>query len=69
MSIVTIIYLVANIAYFAVLTPIEMLSSTAVAVVSIPRKVESLKWLCKIYDIIHRGVFPSLLQIPAHRSV
>ncbi|XP_033742944.1 cystine/glutamate transporter-like [Pecten maximus] len=32
MAIVTSVYLVANIAYFAVLTPIEMLQSTAVAV-------------------------------------
>lgn len=34
MSIVTVVYLVANVAYFAVLTPVEMLQSSAVAVVS-----------------------------------
>ena len=32
-SIVTVVYLIANIAYFAVLTPSEMLTSSAVAVV------------------------------------
>ncbi|XP_064609093.1 large neutral amino acids transporter small subunit 1-like isoform X2 [Liolophura sinensis] len=32
MSIVTVVYLVANVAYFAVLTPVEMLHSSAVAV-------------------------------------
>ncbi len=33
MPVVIIIYLLANIAYFAVLTPLEILSSNAVAVV------------------------------------
>lgn len=33
MTIVTLVYLVANIAYFSVLTPAEMLRSSAVAVV------------------------------------
>ena len=34
MVIITLVYLTANIAYFAVLTPSEMLQSSAVAVVS-----------------------------------
>jgi amino acid transporter len=34
LPLVTIIYLLANVAYFAVLTPTEILSSNAVAVVS-----------------------------------
>jgi amino acid transporter len=39
MPLVTIVYLLANVAYFAVLTPTEILSSNAVAVVrSVPIK-------------------------------
>ena len=34
MPVVIVIYLLANVAYFAVLTPLEILSSNAVAVVS-----------------------------------
>jgi len=34
MPLVTVIYLLANLAYFAVLTPDEILASNAVAVVS-----------------------------------
>ncbi|KAK3100395.1 hypothetical protein FSP39_019234 [Pinctada imbricata] len=48
MAIVTIVYLVANIAYFAVLTPAEMLRSSAVAVTFAEQTVGVIAWLFPI---------------------
>ncbi|KAL4230205.1 hypothetical protein ACF0H5_010590 [Mactra antiquata] len=47
-SIVTIVYLIANVAYFAVLTPREMLISSAVAVTFTDQTYPSLSWITPI---------------------
>ena len=43
LPIVTFLYIMANVAYLSVLSPIEMLSSDAIAVVSIFHSVHSVK--------------------------
>ena len=43
MPIVTLVYVAANLAYFAVIPPSEMLESSAVAVVNITTKTLNLK--------------------------
>ncbi|XP_048243853.1 large neutral amino acids transporter small subunit 2-like [Haliotis rufescens] len=48
MTIVTSVYITANIAYFAVLTPAEMLDSTAVAVTFSARTVPVLQWIMPV---------------------
>lgn len=47
-SLVTFVYLIANIAYFAVLTPAEMLSSSAVAVTFSDQTIPSAAWITPI---------------------
>ncbi|KAK6168507.1 hypothetical protein SNE40_021023 [Patella caerulea] len=48
MAIVTVVYLVANVAYFAVLTPQEMLLSSAVAVTFAEQTVRPVVWIMPI---------------------
>ena len=47
MSIVTVVYIVANIAYFSVLSPIEVFKSSAVAV------VRNITWIVILYTNQH----------------
>ncbi|XP_060607117.1 large neutral amino acids transporter small subunit 1-like [Ruditapes philippinarum] len=47
-SIVTVVYLIANIAYFAVLTPSEMLASSAVAVTFSQVTIPAASWITPI---------------------
>lgn len=48
MTIVTLVYLIANIAYFSVLTPTEMLRSSAVAVTFAEQTVGVIAWIMPI---------------------
>lgn len=48
MTIVTLVYLVANIAYFSVLTPMEMLRSSAVAVTFAEQTVGVIAWIMPV---------------------
>ncbi|KAL3880510.1 hypothetical protein ACJMK2_032744 [Sinanodonta woodiana] len=48
MTIVTCVYLVANIAYFSVLTPTEMLASSAVAVTFVDQTIPIAAWIVPI---------------------
>ncbi|KAK3582828.1 hypothetical protein CHS0354_039971 [Potamilus streckersoni] len=48
MTIVTCVYLVANIAYFSVLTPAEMLTSSAVAVTFLDQTIPMAAWIMPI---------------------
>lgn len=47
-TIVTVVYLIANIAYFAVLTPSEMLASSAVAVTFSDQTIPAASWITPI---------------------
>lgn len=48
MSIVTVVYIVANIAYFSVLSPVEVIKSSAVAVTFVEHTVGKITWLIPI---------------------
>lgn len=62
---VTIIYALANIAYFAVLTPMEVLSSSAVAVTFGNRILGKMSWMmplsvaCSTFGGLNGGIFAS----------
>nr|KAG5701761.1 hypothetical protein BaRGS_000751 [Batillaria attramentaria] len=65
MVIVTLVYLTANIAYFAVLTPSEMLASSAVAVTFSERTVSALAYVMPILIAVSvaGGINGSVLSI------
>ncbi|XP_065359911.1 Y+L amino acid transporter 2 isoform X1 [Calliphora vicina] len=65
MPVVTVIYVVANIAYFSVLTPEEMLSSNAVAVTFGDKMLGFMAWLmpffvaCSTFGSLNGAIFAS----------
>ncbi len=62
---VTVIYLLANVAYFAVLTPTEILSSNAVAVSFAGKIMGVMAWImpvfvaCSTFGSVNGGIFAS----------
>ena len=65
MPFVTIIYVLANVAYFAVLTPNEFLNTNAVAVTYGDKVLGTLRWLMPVFVAIstfgslNGGIFAS----------
>lgn len=65
MPVVTIIYVIANVAYFTVLTPDEMLSSEAVAVTFGDKMLGYMAWLmpffvaCSTFGSLNGAIFSS----------
>ena len=65
LPLVTIIYLLANIAYFAVLSPTEILSSSAVAVTFGNKMFGVMRWIipffvaCSTFGAVNSGIFAS----------
>lgn len=65
MPLVTVTYLLANVAYFAVLTPDEMLASNAVAVTFGNRLLGVMAWImpvfvaCSTFGAVNGGIFAS----------
>ena len=65
LPLVTLIYLLANIAYFAVLSPTEILSSSAVAVTFGNKMFGVMRWIipffvaCSTFGAVNSGIFAS----------
>ena len=65
LPLITIIYLLANIAYFAVLSPTEILSSSAVAVTFGNKMFGVMRWImpafvaCSTFGAVNSGIFAS----------
>ena len=65
LPLVTVIYLLANIAYFAVLSPTEILSSSAVAVTFGNKMFGVMRWIipffvaCSTFGAVNSGIFAS----------
>ncbi|KAG7168110.1 Y+L amino acid transporter 2-like 12 [Homarus americanus] len=75
-TLITIIYVLTNVAYFAVLTPTEMLSSNAVAMTFASRMLGMLAWtmpvfvMCSTFGSTHASVFTQtrLIFVGARRG-
>ncbi|XP_012936951.2 large neutral amino acids transporter small subunit 2, partial [Aplysia californica] len=65
LPLVTIIYILANVAYFAVMTPVEMLASDAVAVTFADRTLGVMSWVmpvfvaCSTFGALNGAIFTS----------
>ena len=65
LPLVTVIYLLANLAYFAVLSPTEILSSSAVAVTFGNKMFGLMRWIipffvaCSTFGAVNSGIFAS----------